>query len=920
MLLVMKSGMVRPFILSFFSTLFLLLSACSKIGFMKVETVTDPSQNQSRKTLASSLIPTRIEITGNGATVLERGVCASFSAITRSTSGVQSGVQSNLEFALSSSLQGTFYSDSSCSQAASNFTIKTGFSVLQFYFRAQEEGVTQIAAATKGFTSVTGGPSVFSVNFLIQNTRPRGENGTFVVEEDQSLTGSVIVDDANGDAVQVYVQDMPAHTSAGGNFVPPTSGGVFSYKADPNYSGSDVFTYFISDGKSFSDVRTVVLNISPVQDAPILASNAPLTVPENGSQTLSNAHLQTTDVDNPPPQTLVYTLNSLPANGWIKKNLVPLAHAGTFTQGDIDSGAIRYVHNGSETTSDAFNFSVSDGQGGVILNQTFHFSITPTNDSPAIAVNTGMTVNEGTVPPASPVANVISNAMLKVVDADLPAATTLRFTLAVKPARGFLKIGGTLLGNGSTFTQADIDAGLLSYTHGGSETTSDGFSFSVSDSQGGSIGLTGFFIHILPVNDQPIKVSSSFILNENTTKPIARGHLEYVDADGAPSTLLYKILSLPVNGILKKEGQNLAVQQTFTQADINASRISYTHQGSETTSDQFTYSLTDGQGGEIPSSIFSITVLPVNDPPVANAQSVTTNEDTAVSGTLSGSDPENSPLTYLIVSQGTKGTASVVAATGAFTYTPNPNANGADTFIFRVRDAGNVSSTSATVSVNILSVNDAPSVSPLTVGTGKNQNVNIVLSATDVDLDALTFSFAQPTQNGGSTTLVASNGNSVTIRYSPPPLFSGTDTFTYKARDNGVSGPKESMATVTVLVDPTPQVNSPSLCLGSQQTAWILPSQMQILVPGISTAPSDQIFFTLVRSPEQGVLKRTGQQGNMEVGGTFTLEELETHSVYYETKTHGENDQFSFTVDYRQDGNASNPQIFLVEPPNSLCN
>ena len=80
-------------------------------------------------------------------------------------------------------------------------------------------------------------------------------------------------------------------------------------------------------------------------------------------------------------------------------------------------------------------------------------------------------------------------------------------------------------------------------------------------------------------------------------------------------------------------------------------------------------------------------MTPVNDPPAANAGAVTTNEDTAATGTLAASDVDGNPLTYSIVANGTKGTAAITnAATGAFTYTPNANANGTDTFTFKAND------------------------------------------------------------------------------------------------------------------------------------------------------------------------------------------------------------------------------------------
>ena len=101
----------------------------------------------------------------------------------------------------------------------------------------------------------------------------------------------------------------------------------------------------------------------------------------------------------------------------------------------------------------------------------------------------------------------------------------------------------------------------------------------------------------------------------------------------------------------------------------------------------------------------TITVVGVNDAPVAVAQSVSTNEDTALAITLAGTDVEDDALTYSIASGPTKGTLSGSGAD--WTYTPNLNANGPDEFTFLVND-GTVDSQAVTVSINIAPVNDAP--------------------------------------------------------------------------------------------------------------------------------------------------------------------------------------------------------------------
>ncbi|MEQ1871678.1 MAG: Ig-like domain-containing protein, partial [Vicinamibacterales bacterium] len=104
-------------------------------------------------------------------------------------------------------------------------------------------------------------------------------------------------------------------------------------------------------------------------------------------------------------------------------------------------------------------------------------------------------------------------------------------------------------------------------------------------------------------------------------------------------------------------------------------------------------------------------------PPTASNGAVTTLEDTAVNGTLIGSDPDGDALTFSVVTPPTRGTVVITnASTGAFTYTPSLNQNGADTFTFQVTAAGQTSNV-ATVNLTITPVNDAPAASSGTATT-----------------------------------------------------------------------------------------------------------------------------------------------------------------------------------------------------------
>src|SRR4029453_1887873 len=120
--------------------------------------------------------------------------------------------------------------------------------------------------------------------------------------------------------------------------------------------------------------------------------------------------------------------------------------------------------------------------------------------------------------------------------------------------------------------------------------------------------------------------------------------------------------------------------------------------------DSFTFKANDGTSDSNVATV-TITVASVNDAPVANAQAVTTDEDTAKTIVLSATDAEGSPLTYTVVASPAHGTLSGIAP--ALTYTPAANYNGPDSFTFKAND-GSVDSNVATVTITVTAVDDAP--------------------------------------------------------------------------------------------------------------------------------------------------------------------------------------------------------------------
>lgn len=263
-----------------------------------------------------------------------------------------------------------------------------------------------------------------------------------------------------------YVSSVPASNqwSVGGLYIDAASNQPEQYEPGIWNPGEEIILTIVVNpavgiGKSIQaamitpvGVGTSTITVRNIP--PVLAANTGVTVNEFSSRLITSPALETTDADNTTAE-LVYTVTTAPAGG-------TLSLGSSFTQADIDAGLLTYTHISS--SPDSFIFDVSDGID-TISSQTFTLTI---NQPPALVNNSGITVGA----PGSTVN--ITSTELQYSDADNTAAQ-LTYSIVFAPTKGTLSLG-------SSFTQADIDAGLLSYTNSGVVST-DVFQFQVSDGE-----------------------------------------------------------------------------------------------------------------------------------------------------------------------------------------------------------------------------------------------------------------------------------------------------------------------------------------------------------------------------------------------------------------------------------------------------
>lgn len=133
-----------------------------------------------------------------------------------------------------------------------------------------------------------------------------------------------------------------------------------------------------------------------------------------------------------------------------------------------------------------------------------------------------------------------------------------------------------------------------------------------------------------------------------------------------------------------------------------------------------------------------------NTAPVAIDNSISTDEDTPINDLVTANDAEDDPLTFMLVDNVSNGILVLDENDGTFTYTPNVDFNGFDSFTFIAND-GELNSNVGTIFIDVIPVNDAP-VCTETFDAGtlwppnhKMKTVNVSLEATDVDGDELSF-------------------------------------------------------------------------------------------------------------------------------------------------------------------------------------
>jgi VCBS repeat-containing protein len=299
-------------------------------------------------------------------------------------------------------------------------------------------------------------------------------------------------------------------------------------------------------------------------------------------------------------------------------------------------------------------------------------------------------------------------------------------------------------------------------------------------------------INLTDVNEAPTAAADTYSTNRDVPLTVAAGQGVLAnDSDVDGDTLSSQLVAAPTSGTL-----TLGADGSFT----------YTPNAGFAGSDSFTYQASDGSHSSTTTTV-SITVNDTNTGPVAVADAYSVDENAALNvdaanGVLDNDTDINADaLTAVLVATTTNGTLTL-NPNGSFSYQPNQDFTGTDTFTYVAND-GLSDSESVVVTVTVAALNAAPvSVADAyMVAQNETLHVNaaggVLANDTDANSDPLTAQIVTQTANG--TVTLNADGS---FTYTPNSGFTGSDSFTYRAND-GQADSNTSGVSITVTASNT---------------------------------------------------------------------------------------------------------------------
>ncbi|PPK35096.1 hypothetical protein CD175_30345, partial [Pseudomonas laurylsulfatiphila] len=781
-------------------------------------TVTDGSGPNDTSTLNISVTPVNDNFTDANETVSTLEDIALTGSVLTGTSSVD-GAVSVVNFTIGS----TTYTAGTTATIANVGTLVIGANgAYTFTPAANYNGTVPTVTYTVTDGSGTDDTSTLNISVTPVDDSFTDANETVSTLEDTALTGSVLTGTSSVDgAVSVvnftigsttYTAGTTANIANVGTLV-IAANGAYTFTPAANYNGTvPTVTYTVTDGSGTNDTSTLNISITPVDDS---FTDANETVSTLEDSALTGSVLTGTSSVDGPVSVVNFSIDGVTGT-FNAGQTATIANVGTLVIGA--NGAYTFTpaanYNGTVPT---VTYTVTDGSG-TNDTSTLNISVTPVDDSFTDANETLSTLED----------TALTGSVLSGTSSVDGPVSVVNFTINGVPGTFTAGQTATIANVGTLVIAA---SGAYTFTPAANYNgTVPTVTYTVTDGSGTDDTST-LNISVTPVDDSFTDANETVSTLEDTalTGSVLTGTSS---VDGAVSVVNFTIGSTTYTA---GTTANIANVGTL----VIAANGAYTFTPAANyngTVPTVTYTVTDGSGTNDTSTL-NISITPVDDSFTDANETVSTLEDSALTGSvLTGTSSVDGPVSVVNFSiDGVTGTFNagqtatianvgtlVIAASGAYTFTPAANYNGTvPTVTYTVTDGSGTNDTS-TLNISVTPVNDSftdasESVSTLE-DTALSGSVLTGTSSVDGAVSVVNFTIGSTTYTAGSTATIANVGTLViaangAYTFTPAANYNGTvPTVTYTVTDG--LGPN---VTSTLNISVTP-VDDPSVLAADLKT------------------------------------------------------------------------------------------------------